>query len=47
MGGKGVKANIAGYCQQTFEYKKFVDDAQERCAFTPQAKFPAHNLNFH
>ena len=26
MGGKGVKAkNIAG-CQQTFEYKKFVDN---------------------
>jgi hypothetical protein len=26
---------------------KFVDSAQQCFAFTPQAKFPAHNLNFH
>ena len=43
MGGKGVKANNAGCCQQTFEYNKFVDNAQQ-CffAFMPQA----NDLNF-
>ena len=35
MGGKGVKA------------QKFVDNAKQCFAFTPQANFPAHNLNFH
>ena len=30
IGGKGIKA---GCCQQTFEYKKFVDDAQQCFAF--------------
>ena len=45
MDGKGVQ-NIAGYCQQTFEYKQFVDNAQQCFAFTPHANFPAHNLNF-
>ena len=34
-------------CQQTFENKKFVDNAQQCFAFMPQANFPAHNLNFH
>ena len=34
-----IGQNIAGWCQQTFENKCF--------AFTPQANFPAHNLNFH
>jgi hypothetical protein len=47
MGGKGVKQNIAGCCQQIFEYKKFVDNAQQCFAIMPQANFPAHNLNFH
>ena len=31
----------------SFESKKFVDNTQQCFAFTPQAKFPAHNLNFH
>ena len=31
----------------TFENKKFVDNAQQWFAFTPQANFPAHILNFH
>ena len=35
------------HCQQTFEKKKFVDITQQCFAFTPQANFPAHNLNFH
>ena len=39
--------NIAGHCQQTLLYKKFVDNAQQCFAFTPQANFLAHNLNFH
>ena len=38
--------NIAGCCQQTFEYKRFVDNVQQCFAFAPQAHFPAHNLNF-
>ena len=44
--------NIAGHCQQTFCFQKFVDNArdpnaQQSFAFTPQANFPANNLNFH
>ena len=31
---------FAGCCQQTFEYKKFVDNAQQCFAFMPQANFP-------
>ena len=41
------RQNIAGCCQQTFEYKKFVNNAQQCFPFTPQANFHAHNLNFH
>ena len=33
--------------QQTFSFQKFFDNAQKCFAFTPQANFPAHNLNFH
>ena len=58
MGGKGIKAKhcwmltmpsnvMPLHVKQTFEYKKFVDNAQQCLAFTPQANFPAHNLNFH
>jgi hypothetical protein len=32
------RQNIAGCCQQIFENKKFVDNAQQCFAFTPQAK---------
>ena len=28
-------------------FQKFVDNAQQCFTFTPQANFPAHNLNFH
>jgi hypothetical protein len=41
IGGKGVKANIAGCIQ------KFVDNAQQFFAFMPQANFLALDLNFH
>jgi hypothetical protein len=50
------RQNIAQHCQQTkffektqqcFEGKKFVDNAQQCFAFTSQANFPAHILNFH
>ena len=30
-----------------FFFQKFVDNAQQCFAFTPQSNFPAHNLNFH
>ena len=30
-----------------FKNKKFVDNTQQCFAFMSQAKFPAHNLNFH
>ena len=42
-----VKIQITGWCQQTFCYQKFVYNTQQCFAFTPQANFPAHNLNFH
>ena len=29
-----------------FLFKKFVDNSQQCFAFTPQANFPTHNLNF-
>jgi len=35
MGEKGVRQKIAGCRQQTFEYKKFVDNAQQCFAFMP------------
>ena len=39
--------NLAGRFQQTFCTKKLVDNAQKCFAFTSQAIFPAHNLNFY
>ena len=42
-----TRQNIAGWCQQTFCFLKFVDNTQQCFAFTPQANFPAHNLNFY
>ena len=42
-----IRQNIAGCCQQTFCYQKFVDNAQQCFAFTPQANFPAYDLNFY
>ena len=43
----GVKAKLAGHCQQTFETKKFVVIAQQCFALLPRVNFFAHNLNFH
>ena len=31
----------------SFLFLKFIDNAHQCFAFTPQANFPAHNLNFH
>ena len=42
-----IRQNIAGWCQQIFCFQKFVDNAQQCFAFTPEANFPAHDLNFH
>ena len=42
-----IKAKIAVWCQQTFCFQKFVDNAQQCFEFTLQAKFPKRNLNFH
>ena len=42
-----IRQNIAGLCQQTLCFQKFVENAQQSFAFTFQAIFPAHNLNFH
>ena len=38
--------NIAGYCQQTFENKNFVDITQQCFALLPQVNFTTNNLNF-
>ena len=40
-----VKIQIIG--GKVFCFQKFVDNAQQCFAFTPQANCPAHNLNFH
>ena len=34
-----IRQNIAGWCQQTFCFQKFVDNSQQCFDFTPQAKF--------
>ena len=51
MGGGSLlevwRQNITGCCQQTFCFQNFVDNTQQCFAFTPQANFPAHNLNFY
>jgi hypothetical protein len=36
---------LLGVVKNSF-FQKFVDKAQQRFAFTPQANFTAHNLNF-
>ena len=41
-----TRQNNAGCCHQTFCFQKFVDNAQQCFVFTPQANFPANNLNF-
>jgi hypothetical protein len=52
MGGKGVKGKYCWVFSTNFLFskvcfQKFVDNAQQYFAFTFQANFPAHNLNFH
>ena len=42
-----IRQNIAGWCQQTSCFHKFVENIQQCFALTPEAIFPAHNLNFH
>jgi hypothetical protein len=42
-----IEVNIAWWCQQTFCFQKFVINAQQCFAFTPQANFPTHELNFY
>ena len=42
-----MRQNIAGWCHQTFCSQKYIDNAQQCLAFTSQANFPAHILNFH
>ena len=39
--------NIAGRCQQTFRFQKFVDITHQCFVVLPQVKIPATNLNFH
>jgi hypothetical protein len=47
MGGKGVKAKHCWVLSTNFSFQEFVDNTQQCFAFTPQANFPAHDLNFH
>ena len=42
-----IRQNIARCCQQIFCFQKYVDIPRQCFAFTPQANFPAHSLNFH
>ena len=42
-----IRQTIARWCQKKFFIQKFVDNAQQCFASTPQANFPAHNLNLH
>ena len=41
-----IRQIIAGWCQQTLCFQKFVDNAQQCFAFTPQANFPTHNFQW-
>ena len=36
-----------GDANKAFDFPKLVDNDQQCFAFTPQANFPAHNLNLH
>jgi hypothetical protein len=47
IGRKGVKAKHCWTLSTNFGIQKFVDNAQQCFASTPQANFPANNLNFH
>ena len=44
IGGKVCKTLLG---QKKICFQKFVDNTLQLFAFTPQANFPAHNLNFH
>ena len=47
MSGKDGKAKHCWMLSKTFEYKNFVDNAQQCFPYTPQANFPANDLDFH
>ena len=51
MGGKvclrSKGKSLLGFVNKRLKTKKFVDNAKQCFANTPQANFPAHNLNFH
>ena len=47
QGVVNIFVSIAGRCQKILMNKKFVDNAKQCFAFTPQANFATHNLNFH
>ena len=38
---------MLGDVNKLFSFQNFIDNAQQCFAFTPQANFPTHNLNFH
>ena len=38
---------LMDYVNKHLKIQKFVDNAQQCFAFTPQANFPARDLNFH
>ena len=40
------RQNIAGHCQETFKYKKFVDITEQCFDLLHQVNFPDNNLNF-
>ena len=50
MGGKVCLIRkgktLLGVVNKLLNFQKFVDNAQQCFAFTPQANFPAHNLKF-
>ena len=42
-----IRHNIAGWCQKSFCFQKFVDNVSQCFVFTHWANFPTHNLSFH
>ena len=42
-----IKAKHSWMMSTNFFFRMCVDNAQQCFAFTPEANFPAHNLNFH
>ena len=42
-----IRHNIAGWCQKSFCFQKFVDNVSQCFVFTHWANFPTHILSFH